>query len=96
VNLHLHFERVEFLLDLLCKHGCKPITRGNVTSAVVILWRPGVVKLYAGAEANVAHAIMRRSGKTHGAAIVDARLGKVVIGTGLTGFCSWCGGRAGS
>lgn len=92
-----HFERVKFLLDLLCKHGCKPITRGNVASAVVILWRPGVVKLYAGTEANVANTVVGCSGKTHGAAIVDARwLGKVVISAGLTSFYFGCCRRAGS
>ena len=48
-----HFEGIEFLLDLLCKHRREAVARCNVSTTVVIRCGMGVVELKSRTEANV-------------------------------------------
>lgn len=49
-----HLESVQLLLDLLSKEGRQAIACSNLTSSIILPWWPGVVELYARAEADIA------------------------------------------
>lgn len=49
-----HLKSVQLLLDLLSKKGRQAVACSNLTSSIILPWWPGVVELYARAEADVA------------------------------------------
>jgi len=52
MDLHLHFERVELLLDLLRQDRSQSVASRNVAATVVVRSAPCVVELYARREGN--------------------------------------------
>ena len=48
-----HLESVQLLLDLLSKEGRQAIACSNFTSSIILPWWPGVMELYARAEADI-------------------------------------------
>ena len=49
-----HFKSVQLLLDLLSKEGRQAIACSNLASSIILPRWPGVMELYARAEADVA------------------------------------------
>lgn len=49
-----HLESVQLLLDLLSKEGRQAIACSNLTSSIILAWWPGIMELYARAEADIA------------------------------------------
>ena len=65
-----HLESIQLLLDLLSEEGGQAIARCNLTSSVILARWPGVMKLYARAEADVAGCkTPRRAGQAFRVAI---------------------------
>ena len=74
-----HFERVQFLLDLLREHRCQPVAGGNLSAAIVVGSRPGVVELDARAKGDVFEGSLRCTGQAPRARVGQARgFGEVV------------------
>lgn len=48
-----HFEGIKLFFDLLSKHWGESVTSCNFTPAIVLLARPGIMKLYPWAERGI-------------------------------------------
>jgi hypothetical protein len=85
-----HLERVELLLDLLCKDGSESVASSNLSTSIVVRSRPSIVELDARAEADPDRALRGR-GQAPGAWICQTRgFRKVVLGH----FVLRCAGSA--
>jgi len=62
VDLHFHFEGIELLFDLLCKHWSQTVAGCNLPPAVVLCTWPSVVKLDSRAKRNVSDKSLRGHG----------------------------------